>query len=143
MDAISKIETAIFNALCTPDIVGMVGFHPTETTTVQIYNKQGKSGATYPLVTFSFSSGGRDNSTQRYELDLHYLVSAYALDGPVARKLFGFISDALSNAQLQTGSPLVIYDCREREYLSLVENIEGNQYYREAAYYEIKAIWSV
>lgn len=143
MDVISIIETLLFQKLCSSDIVGMVGFHPTDTDTVQVYNRQGKSGAKYPLVVFAQTSGNREHETQRYEFKTLYLVSAYAEDGPTARKLFGYISDALSDAELGTINNFHIYKCSERQYFGQVENIEGNQYYRQAAYYEINGILTI
>ena len=142
-DILSLVEAGIYSRLATdPRITALVGYHPIETSVLQIYNTQGKSGAVFPYVMFNYVSGGKVHPTQRQEIMVKYRVNAIAYDAPTARQLFGFISDKLSDANLTLGNLWVSYKCSEQEYISVVQNIEGNQYYWRGALYEIRAILS-
>ena len=132
------VETGIFNSLTNiGELIQNVGYHPTDPQLVQVYNRQTKSGARYPFVLFELVSSVNPNNTPRRSYKMMYRIQVISDEAPTARDLYGLIVDNLDRGTMPLKQDWAVEHMLEREPYELLQNVEGNQYYRYGGVYEI------
>lgn len=126
MDIETKVEQVIYQKLSlNGDIIALVG-------TSGIHNGQAPIRSSYPLIVFNLIYGDYENKAKTSTFEVSYQIVCYAYDKPIARRLAGYVFNALNGTF--SGD---VYQIFARDFIPTFPlNVEGNQVYRCGAIYE-------
>lgn len=129
MDITTLVQTAIVSALtANHGIQVFVG--------TRIYELQAPAQTPYPFIIMTLMAGGDTNISPRREIDLEYLIEAWAENSAVAATIAGYVDGAL-HEQTLTIDGWTNYRTHANAQRSQIENDEGKQIWRRGAIYQI------
>ena len=129
--AYPDVETALYSALTGASAL-------TTLVSTRIYNPQAPANSTIPYVVFYLASGLMPNQSPRLDINNVYRIEGVGSTRAQAENVFKAIFTALHLQTLSiTGWGTYWLACEGVR--SLVENAEGNQYYRRIGDFRLKA----
>jgi len=103
-----------------------------------IYYHQAPTGAVLPYIVYIFAGGGSDNSDPLDSGDVMYYVKAIARTAQTAGAIADAIRSTLHEQSVTIDSPWSVYRCQHNEVLTLVEDVEREQFYHAGGSYRIR-----
>lgn len=134
MSIYPDVETALYSKLSgTAALTALVG-----TTTPRIYNPQAPANTTLPYCIFYLASGLMPNQSPRLDINNVYRIEGVGSTRAQAEDVFEAVFTAL-HLQTLSLTGWGVYWMVLESARSMVENVDGTQYFRRIAEIRIKA----
>ncbi len=125
----TAIETGIYNKLTSAAGTALWG--------TRVYADQAPAAPTFPYVIYTYASGSDENVNPAGSFDVEYQVECWGTALSQARSGMTYINAALHHQTLTITGTSNFWTV-QRGLISTVENVDGRQFWRRGAVYQIR-----